>query len=156
ALILAMSAATAQQRILETTQPPSLPPPSGTWPSDTCGGKTILVPGGPDYEWTPVVQGFGQQGSMEGVSGWALAPHGSTSDFPFTHPFGKFDFDYQLLPYDQFKSLVAGGNYQLDDDRLKALADAEQNNLTLQLTPDGKFLDHGTIAVEQEVGLIPS
>jgi hypothetical protein len=155
ALVVSTSAATAQQRILETTQPPSTPP-AGNWARDTCGGRTFLNPGGADYEWTPVIQGFGQQGSLEGISGWALAPHGSTQDVPFTHPFGKFDFDYQLLPDAQFQTLLAPGNTELDDDRTAAVADAKANNLQLNIAADGKHLDRGTIAVEQEVGLVPT
>jgi hypothetical protein len=144
----------AQQVVLETTQVPS-DPPTGNWPSDTCGGRIFLYPGGASYEWTPVIKGFGQRGSVEGVSGAVLNAHPSTADVPFTHPFDKVDWDYLVLPDAPALPLLAPNNDELDDDRAKAITDANDLNLPLHVSADGKHLDHGVLAVEQERGLIP-
>src|SRR4051812_30056093 len=77
-------------RILETTQAPTaLDHTDPAWAGSICGGKTAFTLGGAKYEWTPVVSGFGQWGSVEPVTGWAIGAHRSGADVPFTHPFGK-------------------------------------------------------------------
>jgi hypothetical protein len=137
------------QRILETTQPPSdIERSNPGWAGDVCGGKTALTPGGARYEWTPVIPGYGQYGSVEPASGWALADHPSDTDVPFTHPFGKVDFDYLLLPDALFNGLLAPSNAtDGDKEHVEARADAASRNLTVGAG--------GLLAVEQEVGLIP-
>src|SRR5262245_37960632 len=138
----------AQEPVLETAQVPS-DPPSANWPSATCGGRIFLLTGGASYEWTPVKSGYGQRGSIEAVSGWVLYAHESEADVPFTHPFGKLDFDYLILP-DATAERLANNN-ELD---AQALTDAAAFGLRLNATAEGK-LDRNVIAVEQERGLIP-
>lgn len=145
--------AQAPRRILETTQTPTtLDHSNPRWAGDVCGGKTAFTPGGARYEWTPVVPGFGQYGSVEGISGWALHPHISEADVPFTHPFGKVDFDYRILPDTLFNALLAPKNSVIiedENDKDGQAVDAESKAL-------GLTIGLGLISVEQDVGLIPA
>jgi hypothetical protein len=138
------------KRILETTQPPSdVDRSNSNWARDVCGGGTALSPGGARYEWTPRVAGYGQYGSVEGVSGWALDPHESHSDVPFTHPFGRVDCGYLLLPDAPFEGLLAPRNGEVpsdDEDRVQAKAEADSWKLPL---------GPGLLGVEQDRDLIP-
>lgn len=144
--------AQAPKRILETTQgPTAIDRSNPEWAANICGGKTAFTPGGARYEWTPVIPGYGQYGSVEGVSGWALYPHNSGADVPFTHPFGKVDFNYRLIPDVQFNGLLAPKNSVIienADDKDGQAVDAESKALGL---PIGL----GLLGVEQEVDLIP-
>jgi hypothetical protein len=144
--------AQAPQRILETTQPPSVAgtPRSETWAADVCGGNALLHSQyGPRYEWMPIVSGYGQYGSVEAVSGWALTPRRSDADLPFTHPFSKRDFDYFLLPDSTFDSLLAPGNV------VNAGSDADTKRAKVEADAFHLAMGSGVIAVEQDYGLIP-
>lgn len=141
-------------RILETTQAPSVIDRSNPdWAGAVCGGKTAFTPGGAKYEWTPVIAGFGQYGSNEPVSGWAVGAHVSKSDVPFTHPFGRVDYGYYLLPDAQFNELLAPSNSAFGDD------DKERNDA--KSAADGFAAENGLpaatglLGVEQDIDLIP-
>lgn len=140
------------KRILETTQAPTdIDRSNPKWAGDICGGKAAFTPGGARYEWTPVISGFGQYGSVEAVSGWALHPHVSGADVPFTHPFGKVDFDYRIIPDVPFNGLLAPNNSILIEDAndtagQATVAEAKALGLSIGL---------GLMSVEQDVGLIP-
>lgn len=143
------------RRILETTQPSTIVDKNRNnpnWARDVCNGKTAFTPGGARYEWTPVVPGFGQYGSIEAASGWALLPHDSDRDVPFTHPFGKRDFNYFLLPDVPFAGLLAPNNKNIvadPDEREGQKAKIEADTLNLVIGAEG------LLGVEQDVDLIP-
>ena len=147
------SQAQAPQRILETTQAlTDIDRSSPTWAADVCGGKPTFSSGGARYEWTPVVRGWGQYGSVEAASGWALSVHDSDADVPFTHPFGKRDFNYFLVPDPAAEGLLAPNNagiiHDPDDEEGSAVkAEAEALGITIG--------SKGVLGVEQDVDLIP-
>jgi hypothetical protein len=156
ALVALAAPATAQgpPRILETTQTPTVIDRSDPdWAGAICGGKTAFTPGGARYEWTPVIPGFGQYGSDEAVTGWALGAHRSGADVPFTHPFGKVDFGYYLLPDPQFDDLLAPRNREFGDD------DVERNQAKTDadgfVAGQGLPAVTGLLGVEQDIDLIP-
>lgn len=149
------------KRILETTQPISGHANNAGWAGDVCG-NTATFSGGARYEWTPVNSSYGQYGSVEAVSGWALNSHESGTDLPFTHPFDKKDFDYLVLPDPPYLDLLAPRNGEVtdapDDERQAAKDSADGLGLLLDLRPtiDNRLaVVPGLLAVEQDRGLIP-
>ena len=138
--------AQAPLRILDTSQAPTTMA-GPDWAKSVCGGRATFV-GGARYEWTPVVSGNGQYGTIEAVSGWAMNPHESKKDVPFTHPFGKKDFNYLLLPDKPFEPLLAPRNAFDENEEEDRAALLVAQALRLEVGP-------GFIGVEQEIGLIP-
>ena len=154
AFLPSQSSADPPRLVLETTQVSGAVAQSdAAWAGNVCGGKDTFH-GGARYEWTPVYSAAGQYGSVEALSGWALNSHQSTDDVPFTHPFGKFDYEYQVLPDTQYSALLAPHNTDDDQERVPARAQA----ITLGLLPSSAGSPQapvGFMAVEQDMGLVP-
>jgi hypothetical protein len=116
----------ASREILEIdwTNPPSPFPPGPEQPQDWAtrvvgGTQTFPKDGGPDFEWLQVLDPQNEyDNDPVGASGWVIRPHQSSTDFPFSHPFGN-DFEFSLAldvprvdhPSDpNYLALLAPGN----------------------------------------------
>src|SRR5262245_35315120 len=59
---------------------------TGDWAKAIGGSQFPLT----DYEWTQVLapnEEYDNHNTLVGATGWAINPHRSGADFPFTHPF---------------------------------------------------------------------
>ena len=153
------SLAAEPQRILESGLTPSdttswsaehrVDQSDPKWASNVCGGHPTFAIPGARYEWTPVYSGNGQYGSIEPVSGWVLWKQESTTDVPFTHPFGGTDYTYLVRPDSQYVNLLAPRNFEGSIDPEHAQANAW--GASAGISSEG-----GLLEIEQDRGLIPS
>jgi hypothetical protein len=115
------------------------------WTSKICSNNTWLKNDPPKYEWTPIISPDNEFSSIVGVSGVALNIHSSTSDMPFTHPFG-FDYNYLIVPDNNYEYLLGPSNGAIDPERSVALEEAKNSGINVP---------KGFLAVEEDNGLIP-
>lgn len=122
---------------------------TSNWTSNICSGKTWLSGKEPRYEWTPVLDPSDETSSIVGITGVALHPHESTADVPFTHPFGQLDWNYLVLPDEQYRHLLGPRNDNKDK------TDAERNIASQQAAGSKLDVSRGLLAVENDRGLCP-
>jgi hypothetical protein len=93
---------------------------SAGWSSGICDHHTWLQHTNPPFEWTQVYD-IAQESDLDsaGLSGVALFPNGpgdvgptgiSGDDMPFTHPFGKVDWETMIAPDAAFTNILAPSN----------------------------------------------
>src|SRR5262249_51466233 len=149
--VVLLAQAQPQQPILTTNRRNPSHSESPDWSKDICGGKTVLDLGGPDYEWTQVVNRNSEfDDYVVGISGVGVWPHISGEDLPFTHPFGN-DWEFFIAPDQQYTSLLAKNNLVTnpsgDKDYFTARDRAER---LLRLS-----VPQGVLGVETDQDLVP-
>jgi hypothetical protein len=117
-----------------------------TWARDLTGGKTFLSPGGPPWEWTPVLDPTNEYDEqLVGLSGTVVSPEISGADNPFLHPFG-FDFEFYIAPDTPYSNLVAP----------PTKPDAGYQAVVTHAVQDlGLDAPNGLLGVETDQGLVP-
>jgi hypothetical protein len=137
---------------------------SPEWSSGICDHHTWLQHTEPPFEWTQV---YNTKDELEvdavGLSGFALFPNGpgdvgpagiSGDDMPFTHPFGKVDWETMIAPDPAFTNILApsntGARANATTPPNAEYVDANQRAAQLGLT-----VPHGVQGMETDQGLIP-
>ena len=117
-----------------------------SWATDVVSGRTF--DGTPDhpFEWVSVLNQEVEQDDEVGLAGTALRPDMSSSDLPFTHPFGP-DFEFTIVPDPPYDSLLAEAN-KVRDGAYRASWRAAENS--------GIHVPTGVLGVEIDAALVPN
>jgi hypothetical protein len=121
-------------------------PPGRSAGPAVCGRRTYLRGPSPPGQWMPV-----RPGVTSVAVGVALRPHVSTSDVPFTHPFGN-DAVFYVAPDPAYRGLLDRGSRGApgDPDAAglgRAIVEARRRGLAVP---------KGVLGVEIDKGLLPA
>jgi hypothetical protein len=140
----------AKARTLEVQADPPPDHEGQTWSADIVGGHTWLADAdGPEFAWVQVEASSEEYDTpVVALAGTVINPETSTSDFPFTHPFGT-DWECYVDVDPKFRGVLSPVNGASGESDYKTAA-----NQALYAPKTGSH--QGVLGIEWEGQLVPS